>query len=265
MTLWMSLWATLLKDLSKSAASGAGMRVDAVIFDWGGTLTPWHDIDLVGQWGAYAMVYDPGDEDLASRLAEAEMGLWRDQQTSRGANGTGTLDHVLAQCGINSESPRHGMALAAYLDAWEPHTLADPEALPLLSALRDEGMRVGILSNTLWPRWHHEAVFSRDGLTPYIDAAVYSSELPVAKPHADAFRRAMAAIDTLPEHTVFVGDRPWDDIHGAQQVGMRAILIPHSRLGEQAVAVDVTPDAVVRGLGEVLGVVLGWRAGAQRQ
>jgi len=25
------------------------MRPQAVIFDWGGTLTPWHDIDLVSQ------------------------------------------------------------------------------------------------------------------------------------------------------------------------------------------------------------------------
>lgn len=262
---------TSSNDSSKSAGSDDGMRVndstriDAVIFDWGGTLTPWHDIDLVGQWGAYATVYDASDDTLASRLAESEMSLWRDQQASRGANGTGTLDHVLAQCGIDLHSPRHGAALAAYLEAWAPHTLADPGALPLLGALRGVGIRVGVLSNTLWPRWHHEAVFSRDGLTPYIDAAVYSSELPVAKPHADAFTSAMAAVDSLPEHTVFVGDRPWDDIHGAQQVGMRAILIPHSRLGDQAVEVDVTPDAVVHGLGEVLGVVLDWRSGVQHR
>jgi hypothetical protein len=45
-------------------------------------------------------------------------------------------------------------------------------------------------------------------------------------------------------------------------VGMRAILIPHSRLGDQAVDVDVTPDAVVERLGDVLGIVLDWRAQA---
>lgn len=26
------------------------MAVDAVIFDWGGTLTPWHRIDPVREW-----------------------------------------------------------------------------------------------------------------------------------------------------------------------------------------------------------------------
>jgi putative hydrolase of the HAD superfamily len=117
-----------------------------------------------------------------------------------------------------------------------------------------------VLSNTLWPRWHHEAVFSRDGLAPFIDAAVYSSEIPVAKPHAEAFLAAVQAVGSVVSRTVFVGDRPWDDVHGAQEVGMRAILIPHSRLGDQAVEVDVTPDAVVARLGDVLDIVLAWRA-----
>jgi putative hydrolase of the HAD superfamily len=238
------------------------MTVDAVVFDWGGTLTPWHDIDLVEQWSAYAVVYDSSDVTLAARLADAEVALWREQQASRGANGTGTLDHVFASCGVDTDDDRHGPALAAYLEAWDPHTLADPDARSLLEALRDAGVRIGVLSNTLWPRWHHEAVFSRDGLAPFIDAAVYSSEIPFAKPHADAFRAAIVAVGSTPEHTVFVGDRPWDDVHGAQQVGMRAILIPHSRLGDQAVDIDVTPDAVVERLGDVLEVVLAWRVQA---
>jgi putative hydrolase of the HAD superfamily len=239
------------------------MTVDAVVFDWGGTLTPWHDIDLVEQWAAYAITYDPTDERLASRLADAEVLLWRDQQGSRGANGTGTLDHVFQACGVNTGSERHGLALAAYLEAWDPHTLADPDARDVLAALRADGIRVGILSNTLWPRWHHEAVFSRDGLTPHIDAAVYSSELPVAKPHRAAFEAAVDAVGSVMEHTVFVGDRPWDDIHGAQQVGMRAILIPHSRLGDQAVDIAVTPDAVAERLADVVSIVLGWRSGSE--
>ena len=238
------------------------MTIEAVIFDWGGTLTPWHDIDLVEQWAAYAHVYDPSDHGLAQRLATAEVSLWREQQASRGANGTGTLDHVFASCGVDTSQARHGTALASYLEAWDPHTLADPDARPVLEGLRQAGVRVGVLSNTLWPRWHHEAVFSRDGLAPFIDAAVYSSEIPVAKPHADAFRAAVDALGAVPERTVFVGDRPWDDVHGAQQAGMRAILIPHSRLGDQAVDVAVTPDAVAMRLGDVLGIVLSWRASA---
>jgi putative hydrolase of the HAD superfamily len=234
--------------------------VRAVIFDWGGTLTPWHDIDLVTQWRAYADIYDPDDADLAQRLAAAEVAQWRDQQASSGANGTGSLTHLWRSAGIDPASPRHEPALRAYLDAWDPHTVADPQAEDTLWRLRQRGIAIGVLSNTMWPREHHESVFARDGLLPLIDVAVYSSEIPVAKPHLDAFRAVLNGLDVMAEEAVFVGDRPWDDVHGAQQVGMRAVLIPHSRLGEQAVEVDVQPDAIARHLLEVVGIVDRWAA-----
>jgi putative hydrolase of the HAD superfamily len=235
--------------------------VEAVVFDWGGTLTPWHDVDLVAQWYAYAEVYDPADaRTLAERLYQAEEGRWRVQRDSHGAEGTGALDQIFTDLGIDTGSARHLTALAAYLDFWDPHTYADPDAPGLLQALRDRGIRVGVLSNTLWPRAHHERVFARDGLLGLIDGAVYTSELPVAKPHADAFRAALDAVGVAdPARAVFVGDRAWDDVHGAQQAGMRAILVPHSRIPDvQRGPQQGRPDAVVARLGEVVDVVDRW-------
>ena len=239
--------------------------VDAVVFDWGGTLTPWHDVDLVAQWYAYAQVYDPVHAAaLAQRLFDAEESFWRRQRDTRGAEGTGHLDRVFELAGVDIASWRHTEALEAYLEAWDPHTHTDPDALPLLEGLRADGVLVGVLSNTMWPRAQHEAVFERDGVAHLIDGAVFTSETDVAKPHAESFRAAMAAVGVSdPARVVFVGDRPWDDIHGAQEMGMRAILIPHSDIpAHQQVPVDVTPDAVIERLGEVLGVVRGWNAGA---
>lgn len=238
-----------------------GPGIDAVIFDWGGTLTPWHDVDLVAAWYAYTCVYEPERAAaLARELYAAEIERWQAQHNSAGANGAGALEQVLRGCGIDLASPRHELAMAAYLRAWDPHTLADPEAAPVLRGLRERGIRVGVLSNTLWPREHHEAVFARDGLLDLIDAAVYSSELPVGKPHEEAFGAALRAVGvTDPARAVFVGDRPWDDVHGAQQVGMRAILVPHSDIpDDQRGPVEGRPDAVVHSLIEVLDHVDRW-------
>ena len=238
-----------------------GSGVEAVIFDWGGTLTPWHSVDLQALWFEYARVYEPSRAtDLAVALLGAESALWDRQRASAGADGTGSLDHVFAAAGVDVASPSHHPALAAYLRAWEPHTFADPDAHEVLTVLRDRGIKVGVLSNTLWPRAHHEAVFARDRLLELIDGAVYTSETPWGKPHADAFRAALAAVgDPPPSRAVFVGDRVWDDIHGAQQVGMRAVLVPHSVLpAEQLVPVEVTPDAVVHRLADVAEVVRRW-------
>jgi putative hydrolase of the HAD superfamily len=242
----------------------SGRSVDAVLFDWGGTLTPWHSIDLVAQWYPYAQVYDAVHAaELAQRLFDAEESMWRRQRETAGAAGTGNLTRVFELAGVDVGSWRHAEAMEAYLEAWEPHTHTDPDVVPMFRALRADGIKVGVLSNTMWPREHHEAVFARDDVLHLIDGAVYTSETAAGKPHADAFHAALRAVGvTDPARAVFVGDRPWDDVHGAQLVGMRAILVPHSEIPEhQQVPVEVTPDAVVHRLGEVVDVVRRWNSG----
>ncbi len=228
--------------------------VEAVIFDWGGTLTPWHAIDLVEQWRAYSAVYDPPRADaLARALRDAEVEAWHradEHHTS------GTLDDLLRAAGVELAGERHVAALQAYLDFWTPHTYADPDAPALLEGLRRMGVRVGVLSNTLWPREHHEAVFARDGLLDLLDGAAYSSEMPYTKPHPEAFHAAMRAVGAEdPAGVVFVGDRPIDDIGGAKALGMRAVLIPHSAVPDH----DVEPDATIQRLADLLPLVQAWR------
>lgn len=234
------------------------MPVAAVIFDWGGTLTPWHAIDLREQWAAYTRVYAPESADeLAGRLLEAEVAAWaraRDHQRS------GTIDDLLREAGVEPSGARHDEAMTAYSTGWEPHTLIDPDAVALMTELRSRGIKVGVLSNTLWARHHHEEVFRRDGVLDLIDGAVYTSEIEWTKPHPEAFRAAMAAVEvTDPAAVVFVGDRPYDDVHGAKEVGMRAVLVPHSAIPEnQKGHVEGDPDAVIDRLADLLALVDGW-------
>lgn len=227
--------------------------IDAVLFDWGGTLTPWHDIDLVGQWRVYAAEYDPGRADeLAHALHEQEIAAWRRAEQH---HRSGTLDDLMRAAGVEPAGSRHEEAMRAYLDAWTPHTFIDPDAPALLSALREMGLRVGVLSNTLWPREHHEAVFARDGVLELLDGAVYSSEIPYTKPHPEAFRAAMRAVGAVDaSRVVFVGDRLYDDISGARDVGMRAVHVPHSAVPRH----DVQPDATIERLADLRALIESW-------
>ena len=172
------------------------------------------------------------------------------------------MDQIFDSVGVDVSDERHQKALVAYHQWWEPHTFTDPDVPDLLAGLRERDIKVGVLSNTLWTREHHEAVFARDGVIDLIDGAVYSSELPWTKPHPEAFRAALDAIGVAdPATAVFVGDRPFDDIHGAKQVGMRAVLVPHSAIPEgQKGHVEGDPDAVVDRLIDVLAVVDRWNA-----
>ncbi len=244
--------------------------VEAVIFDWGGTLTPWHTVDLRAQWRTtYAAHAHPDDELAAESLTEALLaaeahvwGLGRDEHQHRSARLADVLEHAILAAGLDGDALHTPEMSVAYEEFWEPHTRTDPQVLPLWSWLREQGLAVGVLSNTIWSRDYHRAIFARDGVLDLLDGDVYSSEIDVVKPHAEAFLAAAEAVGVPARRCVYVGDRLYEDIHGPQQVGMRTIHIPHSDIpASQYVAVDVVPDAVAHQLADIAGIVQGWQAG----
>lgn len=235
------------------------MTVRAVVFDWGGTLTPWHTVDPIEQWRAFArglVADDRRSELLAGRMLQAEADAWA---RSREQHSSTRIEQILAAAGLTAGQARDEAAREAYESFWEPHTWIDPQVRPLWLSLHEHGIGVGVLSNTIWTRQYHRGLFARDGVLELLDADVYSSEIDWAKPHPEAFRAAARALDVPPEDCVYVGDRLFEDVYGAQQAGMRAILIPHSAIpAEQAVPTDARPDAVAHRLGDVAGIVQQW-------
>jgi len=133
----------------------------------------------------------------------------------------------------------------------------------LWTALRERGIAVGVLSNTIWPRRWHEEIFERDGVLDLIDGAVYTSEIEWTKPHSAAFVAAMRAVGVDdPTRCVFVGDRLFDDIWGAAAARMRTIWVPHSDIpADQHGHSAGEPDATVQRLAEVDDVIARWDTG----
>ena len=225
-------------------------QIQYVLFDWAGTLTPWHQIDPADSWVAAV-----GAGEAAVRLSRAEDSVWircRDEHRS------GTLAEVERLAGVTLTPEQYD----AFFGWWDEHTVTDPLVPPLFAELAERGMKVGVLSNTLWPRARHEEIFRRDGVLDLIDGAVYSSEIEWTKPHPGAFRAALAAVGGRdPASAVFVGDRLFDDIHGAKSAGMRAVLVPHSVIPAwQTTGIEGSPDAVVDSLADLLGHLDGWLA-----
>jgi len=229
------------------------MQIDAVIFDWGGTLTRWHDIDFHAESLALAHAVVASEEDLhvhAESLHRANQVIWgrsRDHQQSA------TVADLFTEAGLEHDPE----LLRRYREFWEPHTATDPHVVPLFTTLRERGIKVGVLSNTIWPRAWHEDFFRRDGVLGLIDGAVYTSEIPWTKPSPEAFAAAMeAAGATDAAHCVYVGDRLYDDIWGARNAGLKAIHIPHSDIPAEQVGRSVgEPDAVAHELSEIPGIL----------
>src|ERR671921_1967803 len=77
---------------SEHCGNPSGMTLDAVIFDWGGTLTPWHTIDPFECWLAVT-----ADEVQAQALHAAEASVWagvKDEHRS------GTFEQILEQAAL---------------------------------------------------------------------------------------------------------------------------------------------------------------------
>ncbi|WP_457191052.1 HAD family hydrolase [Nocardioides sp. P5_E3] len=234
----------------------AHARIEAVIFDWGGTLTRWHDVDFHAESMALAQAVrrtpSPDDDHHAhaERLHRAGDVIWgrsRDHQQSA------TIADLFTEGGLDHDPD----LLAAYYEFWEPHTLTDPEVRPMWEELRSAGVKVGVLSNTIWPREWHVGFFERDGVYDLVDGDVYTSEIPWTKPSPLAFGAAMDAVGVSdPGACVYVGDRLFDDVWGAHNAGMRAIHVPLSSIPANQVGhTEGEPDATITSLREVPDVV----------
>ena len=105
---------------------------------------------------------------------------------------------------------------------WEIHANFDlyDDAIPVLQALRANGLRIGLISNgqrdLAASARHHELA---------VDVAVGSKSHGRTKPHASIFETALASLGVGAAETVMVGDSYTDDIEGARALGMRAILL----------------------------------------
>ncbi|MCC7105407.1 MAG: HAD-IA family hydrolase [Chloroflexi bacterium] len=103
-----------------------------------------------------------------------------------------------------------------------------PDALPALNELRDEGYRLGIISN--WdPRL--KALCANHGFAGHIERIFASEAVGYAKPSARLFRHALAALGVEADRAVHVGDDYNADVLGARSVGMDAILLDRANRG----------------------------------
>jgi len=235
------------------------MAVEAVLFDWGGTLSEFVSLEMIDVWtlAAHHLAPTPDREaEVTARLVAVEERFW---ERTTGSCASGTLADLIAEAsdelGLDVAEAVLEEAALGHLDAWTPHIRHRDDAVATLRTLAERGLRIALLSNTHWPRAFHEHFLERDGLAPFIEARLYSSEMTHLKPHPSVFEVTLAAVGVRdPARAVFVGDRLYDDVWGAKQVGMRGVHVAN----DHAPTWTVEPDAVITRLAELPAVIDGW-------
>jgi HAD superfamily hydrolase (TIGR01549 family) len=98
---------------------------------------------------------------------------------------------------------------------------AAPGVIEFLAGLRQDGYRVAVISNTVGePGRYLRPILTRMGFDPFVEAYVFSDELPWTKPNPEIFRAALGKIGSTPAEAIHVGDG-WSDIEGAKRTGYR--------------------------------------------
>ena len=99
------------------------------------------------------------------------------------------------------------------------HTRPFPEVLGTLHRLRDDEVKLGIITNGSIAV--QEAKIEQLGLSGVMSEVVISEREGIRKPNPEIFHRALARLGAEVSEAWFVGDNPHDDVAGAVAVGLR--------------------------------------------
>ncbi len=94
----------------------------------------------------------------------------------------------------------------------------------LLTALREAGLTLGVVSNTFVPGQVLDRHLEQEGMLRQLAVRVYSCEVGYRKPRREIFAAGLQQAHLEAASTLFVGDSPRADIMGADRMGMITVL-----------------------------------------
>ena len=113
----------------------------------------------------------------------------------------------------------HEEFAAAFPDLW---TWPPEGALETVRALREDGYRIGVVSNS---NGRVAELLEIAGFRDVFEMVVDSALVGVEKPDPEIFRIALGRLGAAPESAVYVGDVPCVDLVGAAAAGIRGVLV----------------------------------------
>jgi len=100
-------------------------------------------------------------------------------------------------------------------------TEVEPDVLHVLTRLREQGLKLALISNASSGEVH---AWSRSPLAGLFHNATFSCDVGARKPEPDIYHAALNDIGLTASECIFVGDGGSDEHLGAKQVGLRSVL-----------------------------------------
>lgn len=148
---------------------------------------------------------------FAGRVFEAELPALRGERSLRGV-----LEDLLEQESTDGRVP---VTVEELLETWEQFDL-DPEAVAVLTAVRDHGVRCLLATN----QQDHRVRFMREthDYDDLVDGSYYSSEVGAMKPDPAFFEHVLDDLGVPADRVGFVDDVA-ANVESARSVGIRAV------------------------------------------
>jgi putative hydrolase of the HAD superfamily len=210
-----------------------------------------------------------GHQSEAARIERAYRALWHRCQELYWAADVDVpcrrqIEHFLEHLGLDPGSfgeESLGELELAYANAAveiPPSIVAGADIV--LPALRERGLRIGLISNTgRTPGYALREILRGHDLARHIDVMVFSNEHGACKPQRSIFEELRRGLGVGYEEMMFVGDNLHVDVYGAQQCGMTAVHFEPPVRGTAVAPLvmtehDIVPDARITRLEEVVGL-----------
>jgi HAD superfamily hydrolase (TIGR01509 family) len=199
--------------------------IRAVLFDWGDTLMEFvFDEELIEEShraGLRAIGRD--DLEITEHFRARFEPLFNVPGTIEEIEYPGFVRDILRDFHVEVTDEELNRFLDAEHRAWAPARRLGATTHAMLDALKSRDIRIGLVSNAFDPGWLLRRDLDEMGVGERLDVAVFSSEVGKRKPHPDIFRRALDALEVRAEQAIFVGDRLFEDVRGAGELGMTTV------------------------------------------
>jgi len=197
--------------------------LEAVLFDWGDTLMRWAPepefLDDGHRAGLAAIGRDV-DPAITVRFRDVYLPKFFAQGVVEEVEYPGEVRALLGEFGIDVSDDELLRFLEAEHAAWAPARRLAATTHALLEALRDRGLKLGLVSNAIDPPDLLHRDLEELGVAQRLDVAVFSSETGRRKPDPGIFEAALSRLGVEPERALMVGDSVPNDIAGARALGM---------------------------------------------
>jgi putative hydrolase of the HAD superfamily len=210
-------------------------QIKAVLFDLGETILNFGKVNATRLFREGARLSYDYLKSCGQSVGNFEYYCWRNlialrirniisNITKKDFNSSAFLRRIGTKKGIklNGQQWRHFAGL--WYEPLRKIATTEPDIKQTLTALKNAGLKLGIVSNTFVNRHSLEKHLEQVGILDFFAVRLYSYEFDFRKPNPQMFKAAAEKIGEATQNILFIGDRIDKDIKPAKKLGMQAVL-----------------------------------------